>query len=603
MIANIKGLVRVLKELRTVLNKRQKKQAVYVSVVLIIASGLELMGVGMVMPFISAITTPEKMGRFEVLSSLTEILGINGQKETLLIWGGALIVVYLIKNAYMIWANYCKYDYTSGLQRDLSVEMLESYLKQPYLFFSETNSAEILRGCTDDIIAVYGTMNSVFSLLLETITITVIGIYLLYTDFITAISSMLIVGLVASSIALFLKPLIKKLGIVNKEVTTNRNKIVTQTVQGIKDIKVTRRENIFLETYLETANKASKTIRDYNVIQLSPERIIEGLCVSGIIGVIVFRIFGNDGLTSSFIPKMAAFAMAAFKVLPSIGKITNAINTIVYNMPMAHNAYVNISGIRNGYSNENPVYCEETYSHNAKHIGGYADKDYVSLSNVRWKYPKQSEAILNGINIRIHEGEAVGIVGESGAGKSTVADIMLGLIRPLEGEVNVEGIEISELLKEKPGIIAYVPQNVFLLDDTIRSNVVFNPLAGNSEDIDNRVWEALEKAQIADYVHTLQDGLDTCVGEHGLRLSGGQRQRISIARALFSSPKILVMDEATSALDDETENLVMETIEGLHGKMTLVIIAHRLTTIGKCDRIYQISNGRAREVSYDQIIK
>ena len=308
--------------------------------------------------------------------------------------------------------------------------------------------------------------------------------------------------------------------------------------------------------------------------------------MSGLIGVVVIRLLmGVDVM--NFVPQLGMFAMAAFKILPSVGKVSNRITIIVYHLPMLDNIY-KVVVKADEYEKEQAQYqnTHKTNSDDGQNIN-FCNK--VSIQNVAWKYNENKSNILEGLQLDIQKGESIALIGLSGTGKTTLADIILGLLQPQTGCVYMDGKDVYAMPKQWAQIIGYVPQNVFLMDDTVRSNVAF----GLKNVDDKRIWEALEEAQIKEFVEKLPYGLDTIVGERGVKFSGGQRQRIAIARALYNNPQILVLDEATSALDNETENAVMEAVEALQGKMTLIIVAHRLTTIRNCDKIYEIKDGKA----------
>ena len=279
--------------------------------------------------------------------------------------------------------------------------------------------------------------------------------------------------------------------------------------------------------------------------------------------------------------------MAAFKLLPSIGKISNRVTGIVYHKPRLDNVYDNILEAEK-YEKE----CEE--ESRRRNCGQEIDKaiefqEVVSVENIVWQYEGQTKPVLTDVSLCIHKGESVALIGASGSGKTTLSDILLGLLAPEKGSIYMDGIDIYTIPKIWARIVGYVPQSVFLIDDTIRNNVAF----GLRDVDDSDIWKALEQAQLKAFVETLPAGLDTIVGDRGIKFSGGQRQRVAIARALFNKPEILILDEATAALDNETEKAVMESIDALQGQITMVIVAHRLTTIRNCDSIYEVKEGKA----------
>ncbi|MBR5359495.1 MAG: ATP-binding cassette domain-containing protein, partial [Lachnospiraceae bacterium] len=335
---------------------------------------------------------------------------------------------------------------------------------------------------------------------------------------------------------------------------------------------------------------------NYAWISALPERVIEAFCVSGIIITVLIRLgMGVDA--NEFVPSMAVFAMGAFRLLPSIARTTGFINNFVYYRQYVDATYENISAAR-AFQREQEKLEMSTDGIIGDTVDTIEFQRDIKVCDISWKYPEGKDNVINGLSITINKGEAVGIIGESGSGKSTLADILLRLYRPQDGAVMVDDINLDSIPRAWSKMIGYVPQMVFLVDDTIRENVIF----GADDPDDDKVWAALEKASLASFVRGLPEGLDTVVGERGIKFSGGQRQRVAIARALYADPQIMILDEATSALDNETEEAVMEAIDSLAGTMTLIIIAHRLTTLKSCNRIFEITGGKAVERNKEEVI-
>lgn len=582
MKKNIKAVFRMLQELNYILNKKQKRQAAVVCVAILISVVLELLGVSMVLPFLQALLSPEELMSKPILMTIFTALGVENDRQLLLFMGSALIFLYIFKNLFLILCSYCQYNYSSQIQMELSVKMLESYMTRPYTFFLDINSSELLRGCTGDIGAVYTIIYSLFNLGAESLTCLVISIYIIYTDPIVAFGTLFVLGILMLVLIFVFKPVLKRLGMIYMESNATKSKAILQTIQGVKELYVMQRKELFVEDYKKSADEVRKVQRNYDFLGVCPDRIIEGICVSAIIGIVIIRI-GIGVEIASFVPVLGVFAMAAFKIFPSIGKIVYRINTLVFHFPMLENVYRNMQSadeyeIERGKSNKKIQEEESLVFHNS-----------LNISHIGWKYNEQSDFVLKDVNIDIKKNESIALIGESGSGKTTLSDIILGLLQPQEGSVYVDGKDIYTMPKQWANLIGYVPQSVFLMDDTVRANVAF----GLKDIQDDKIWDALEAANLKKFVQSLPDGLDTIVGERGMKFSGGQRQRIAIARALYMNPSILILDEATSALDTDTETAVMEAIEALQGSMTMIIIAHRLTTIRNCDKIYEIVDGKA----------
>ena len=315
----------------------------------------------------------------------------------------------------------------------------------------------------------------------------------------------------------------------------------------------------------------------------APTSIIEGIFVIGIVMYMGVKALFDTAFMGK-LPLLATFLAAAIRMLPSMGRITSNINTIQFFIPALNTVYNNIKIIREKRSNsKNPKLIDSGQN--------IVFSESLELKGVSYHYQSSDKNVLDNLDLSIHKGESIGIVGQSGAGKSTLADLILGLHIPQKGSVQLDGIDIKNISYEYSRVIGYVPQNVYLVDGTIRENVAFGV---DKDDInDNDVIEALKKAKLYEFIMSTENGLDTIIGEKGVKFSGGQRQRVAIARALYRKPQILILDEATSALDNDTEFEVMQHVEEMQGSITLVIIAHRLSTIEKCDHVYEIIDGKA----------
>ncbi len=591
----ISGIKGIILELKYIFTKKEKAEATVLTVVLFWGSMFELIGVSAVVPFIQEMINSNTNEDNIVIRKIFELVKVDRTTDGLIVVGGMFIFVYLFKNAYIMFANYLKQSFITKWQKDISIRMIQSYLKRPYEDFIDDNSAEILRGCTEDTNGLTNILNFLFTIVLETCSIILIFAFLVYTDWFIACCAGILIVIDMLGIYKAIKPRIKKAGIENKIAYTGRSKSVLQIVQGIKEITIANRKEEFAEEFVRAADSVRVSSRNYNALASFPDRITEGICVSGIVGIIIARFAILGGFSDDFLPQMAAFAMAAFRVLPSVGKISGAVNGIAFYRPMQLNIYQHLSNI----PQIEQVFRKVEESDEVDILSDISHSNFViRMDNITWKYRSQKEDLLNGLCLEINRGESVGIIGTSGNGKTTTVDILLGLLQPREGKVLINDYNLNDIMNIWPKIISYIPQNIFLLDDTIRANIVF--MSPNVSDRD--VWEALDKAKLSDYVRELPEGLDTVVGEQGVKLSGGQRQRIAIARALCGKPRVLVMDEATASLDNDTESALMEAIEKLHGQITLVIVAHRMTTIMNCDKIYAIENGKAVVVDKNDII-
>lgn len=597
MLQNFKTLGYMLQQLVTILDAKQKRRCVFTFFCILLGSLLEMVGVSIILPFLQAMTDPKQLeGRWYVQFGI-QLFHITDTDDMLLMLGISVMILYLIKNLFLLFSVYMQNKLSTDINRDMSTLMLRSYMKRSYMFFLDNNSADVLRGINGDVTGVFNIISNLFKLIAEILTCTAIAILLLASDIMMALGVVGLAMICLIAVTLGFKGVMRDMGAKQRESVKYCNQHAYQAVNGIKEITVMQRRESFIRSYDEAVDLKRKTNLAYYFVIACPNRIVEVACVSGIIGVVCIRIgMGVD--ISRFIPQLGVFAVAAFKILPSIANISGYISGLVFYRPTLEEAFVNITAARE-YENELTEYQKLHGGVDEAHMGEVSFKKQVVVKNVRFKYKKAKEPVLQNISLTITKGESIALIGASGAGKTTMADVMLGLLHPESGTVEMDGIDIFSMPKHWAKIIGYVPQMVFLTDDTIRNNVSFG--LTRDEIDDDRIWHALEQAQLADFVRKLPKQLDTIVGERGIKFSGGQRQRIAIARALYNEPEILVLDEATSALDNETETAVMEAIDALQGQKTLIIVAHRLTTIRNCDKIYEICDGHAIERAKEEI--
>lgn len=597
---DIKTLFRMIRQVNFVLSQKQKVQFVGLLFLGIGCALVQTFGVSAILPFIQAILTPEVIVENRYIRPILIRLNISDPNTVIYVVGFGIVLVYIIKNIYLIIANYIQVRFRCHFHEDLANRLLESYLKRPYSYFITTTSSAIIQAIQNDSNSVYDIMNTLYQLVAEGCTIVLLGILLAYSDMFMAVGVIAVCGVCFVLVTVGFKRKLAEYGTISREAQKEQYKYLYQPIMGNKDIKVMQRSDFFTKYFRIATQKVTKTTIVYSIITSLPEKIIETVCISGIIGIVCIRLrMGVDVM--KFIPQLSIFAVAAFRILPSISKCAGYLQTLVFYRPSMEAAYEDMAAFNEYEKDFQKYYALEEQRLSQQHISmsDLAFKKEIKIDHIDWKYDNSDELVLNDLALTIHKGEAVAFIGPSGAGKTTLADIILGLLQPQKGKVYMDGVDIYAIPKTWSKIIGYVPQSVFLTDDTIRANVTF----GLSPELitDEEVWEALDKAQIKEYVESLPLGLDTLVGERGIRFSGGQKQRIAIARAIYHDPDILVLDEATSALDGETENAVMEAIDHLHGQKTLIIIAHRLSTIRNCDTIYEIRGGNAHQKTKEEV--
>lgn len=579
---NVKTFFRMFRQLLSILTHKQKWMAVLIGFFAMISAMLEMLSLGVVMPFILAMLDPAVIRQNKYIQKLLVICNISNDRELLLLLAIAIVGVYILKNGFILMANYAQVRFRNELERDLSILMMKSYIYRPYLFHINSNSAELMRGITGDTSGVATIVDNFSTLANEGLTCILIGGTFIYLNPFLAFGLIAIVGGTALIVIIGMRQRIALCGEKCREAIAERYKNANQVLDGIKEIDVMKRQEEFLSFFKDAANKACTYNTSYLCISKTPSRVIEVIFISSLI-MLVYLCLGTRMSTGIMLAQFGTLALAAVRILPSVSNITNAMNSLVYNRLALECACENVKAAE-VIIKEHDAQMEK-YSNKKDSISLQKE---IRLENISWKYQENLDYVLKNVSLCIHKGEAVAFIGESGAGKTTLADIILGIYKPQKGKILVDGKDIYTIPLQWAKMVGYVPQNVCLLDDTIRNNILFG-IPNNNID-DNKIWKALEQAKLKEFVESLPEGLDTIMGERGVRISGGQRQRIAIARALYYNPDILVLDEATSALDNDTEKAVMEAIEGLQGQKTLIIIAHRLSTIEKCNTVYRVAD-------------
>jgi len=596
-VENIKAFLRILGQINYILTSKQKRESIIVFVSMIVCSCLELLGISAIYPLIQAIMDENAIRTKWFIKWVFVLSPDISYNSVIVILCICIAVLYLVKNVASLACSYIQSRFSAKFQREVSTTMLRYVMKRPYEYFVNTNNAETTYIVTGSSSATYGVLTYLFRLVAEGLTFIMIGVFLLYTDWMVAVAAMVLsISCLLLTIMLFKKRL-KQAGKDEYSALIEQGKALGHAVGGIKQIIIMDRRELFVDHYVDTALISERIARMKGFLESCPDRLIEGVCIGGFVLIVCIRIvLGANPI--EFIPVLGTFAMGAFKMLPSMSKMSSNINGIVFQQARLSMCVENIKEIRKIEEERKKIVIDSDIKEN--NDGNLFFQNSISVKNVTWKYSKSVGNVLQGLSITIHKGESIALIGSSGAGKTTLADVILGLFPPQEGGVFMDDIDIRTIPHTWCRMVGYVSQVPFLLDDTIRANVAFG--LPESQVDDKKIWQALEEAQIDEYVKSLPEGLNSYMGANGIRLSGGQRQRLTIARALYESPPILIFDEATSALDTETESEVMESIESLLGRKTLIIIAHRLTTIRNCDRVFEIVDGKAIERDKNSVI-
>ena len=567
--------MQLLKKLSYIFDKKQKFSIAKIVFLIIIGTALELVGITAILPFVEIAMEPGKIYDSRLLGLLYDQMGFHNSGEFLILLAIGLIVVYLIKNLFLIHMNNCIYRFNYDNQRMMAKKLLETYLKEPYIFFLNHNSAELVRNVKEDTNGLFDTMIAIMQLVAEVMVTVVLFAYLLYKDkTITIIVGGVLIVFVYV-IMRRIKSRIELYGTNTRQSRAGINMWLLQTFGGIKETVVMNRTSYFSGKVDEQYDVFASNQKKYQILSYMPKPLMETVCISTVLFAIIIKLIMGVS-PDYFVSTVAVFAVAAFRLLPAFNRITGYINRISFGKPSMHAIYDDLKDIEKYKLVENVHHNKEIVFDNC-----------IEVKDIEYAYPGSEKNVLNKVNLRILKNKSIAFIGTSGAGKTTLADIILGLLVPQRGDVLVDGESILDRIDDWRMLLGYIPQSIFLLDDTIRSNIAFG-ISDDELDM-NKLNKAIEDAQLKDFIDGLEDGLDTVIGEAGVRLSGGQRQRIGIARALYNDPEILILDEATSALDNETESAVMEAIDSLSGRKTLIIIAHRLSTIKNCDYVYEIS--------------
>lgn len=573
---------KIIKKIQILLDKKQKRTMLFLVFLMIIGAVLETASLGALIPVIQTIMKENAIAESRYLSVLYAWLGCTSEGQFTVYIMLTVIFLFIIKNLFLYLQQKCTLRFVYGNQFDTSEKMMKSYLRRNYEFYLNADTAVVQRNITSDVNNMYGLILALLTLVSEGIVFVCLAAVCFFSD---AVLTLLIAGVLCLLLIVIekvLKPILRKAGEDNQNYYSGLFKWISQTVQGIKEVKIAGREKYFVEEYVKCGHGYVGAVQKYSLFNNIPRLLIEAVCIACLLGYIIFMILVMGVEPKDMGDSLTALAAVALRLLPCVNRINNQINNIAYFEPF-------LMGVNDTLKED--TNAENTDMSFAEDEEKLPVEREIRLENITYSYPGTEKLIFDKAELTIPIGSAVGIVGTSGAGKSTVVDILLGLLIPKEGSIFADGVNIKERYRGWLKNVGYIPQMIFMLDDTIRKNVAFGV---PEEEIDEeRVNEVLKEAQLYDFIQTLPEGMDTGIGERGIRLSGGQRQRIGIARALYHDPEVLILDEATSALDNDTEAAIMESINHFHGKKTLLIIAHRLQTIEKCDIVYRVENGKA----------
>lgn len=578
---------KMINKLNYIFSGKEKFALLLLLVAICVGSMLELLGVSAILPFIDVVMNPATIHRKDYFIAVYEGLSFQSDTSFMVFLAGVLIAVYLVKNAYLCLQYALQYRFIFNNQKRIACRMLNCYMKQPYSFFLSHNSASLIRNVSSDTNMMFRGLLALLQMITEGCVCILLGGYLLILDKTITIGVGAIIGCFLLFFAKGFKSYLEKIGKEDREYNAGITRWLMQSFGGIKETKIMDREDFFLGKFEYNYRNYARCEKRYSLMQVVPRPIMEAVSISGLLLVVIFKLWRGTS-SSYFVTTLSVFAVAAFRLLPSVNRITNYMSIVLFNIPAIDAVYHDLKEIER---------IEMAGGEKEEGVLPLSVQKEITIENLSFQYPDADSYVLENVNISIPKYQSTAFIGPSGAGKTTLADLILGALEPSHGGIFVDGTDVHKNMAAWHKNIGYIPQVIFLMDDTIRNNIAF----GIEEDTidDEKIWRSLEKAQLKDYVLSLEKGLETEIGEGGVRLSGGQRQRIGIARALYTDPDVLVLDEATSALDNDTENAVMEAIENLTGNKTLIIIAHRLTTIRNCNVVYEVKDRRVVRVDFE----
>lgn len=565
-------------------DKKQKRQLVGLGLLIFIGGSLETLGVSMLLPVVQVIMDPEAIMDNQLVAKVVDILHIQTDKELIIVMLGSLIALYVIKNAYLLFQIYVQNTFVTRNRNRMISRVMREFLNRPYEEYLGADIPTVFRLTDSDIPNAFQLVLVMIQMVTEIVVSVSLCIMLVIVS--PAMSLFIVVIFLGMTLVItkILKPRLNKIGHKNQNIQSRIAKWRIQSIYGLKDVKVLHREEFFVRNYYESGAVGANVARNYAVFNNMPRLMIETVFMAAMLLFIMLYML-NGGDIAVLAPQLTAFAVAAIRVMPGTNRINTYLSEIAYSQPCLDYLYENLNE-----SMKMDVNGSVTGLTGAKQpeLPKLELQDKIVLDHITYAYPNTVKNIFTDAHMEVKKGQSVGIMGPSGAGKSTIVDILLGLLHVQEGTITCDGMSIFDNYPAWLAKIGYIPQSIYLIDESIRDNIAFGIDADRIDDA--RIWEVLEEAQLKEFVEELPEGLDTTIGDRGVRISGGQRQRLGIARALYHNPEILVFDEATSALDTDTEKAVMDAINSFHGRKTMVIIAHRLNTIAQCDVIYKVED-------------
>jgi len=563
------------------LNRGEKIRIVLILLMTFIGVFLESLSLGLVVPVVGFLTKDDPLKNYD---SLEKMLGYPGSQELAVIGLFALSFFYILKTIAMLWIAWLQKSFSATVNTRIAHDMYRSYLESDYSFFLRNNSAELIKNIQGSAGLMFGTLEPGLMIISDGLVTLSIILFLILLEPVGTLVTLIVFAICSWIIRSFSSKRISRWA---NELNHRRSGVIKSMAHGfggIKEIQIAGREVHFVADFDNQYERSLEIQKKFSFIQIIPRAGLELVAIVGM-AVLVIVMIATGKQTTEVLPVLGLFGVAAFRIVPALNRFITNFQTIGLSRPQVLDTY---EALKNCSSARKTPYS----------IGVFNE---FAVDEISFVYEGSEKAVLDRVSLHFFAGEAVGFVGQSGSGKSTLIDIMLGLLEPQSGSVLINGQTIENVKQSWQKQIGYIPQTIFLMDDSLRRNIAIGIADKEIDEV--AIVEALKSAQLEEFVASLPEGLDTVVGERGVRLSGGQRQRIGIARALYHRPSVLVLDEATSSLDTETEHGVMQAVQALQGDKTVIIVAHRLSTVEYCDRLYRLDAGRiVDEGTFDEVM-
>tara|TARA_B110000977_G_C11090040_1_gene496385 strand:- start:7635 stop:9359 length:1725 start_codon:yes stop_codon:yes gene_type:complete len=571
-------MISTLKKINFLITKRQRKGLIILTLLLFVGMILEIFGLGILIPTLSLILDSEMIEKTSYISSIKSFLPVFSNQNFTILFLGVVTLLYFIKALFLVFLTHKQNRFLANISSSISNNLFSFYMSQPYSFHLNRNASELIKNIQVEIGYLAYFLFSFITIFIEAgFALSVLGT-LVYIEPLGAISIGVFYGFLSVIFLQFTKRKLNNWGKLRQDIDAQVSKTALEGLGGIKDLLILGKISFFTEEFSKKNYLKARVTSNHGTFSQIPRFYLELISLVGLISFIILLLYqGKD--TTSLITVLGVFVAATFRMIPSLNRIIGATQSLKYYYPSLDIIYKELK-MHTEISNE------------FNQIEDFNLHDGIEFKNVNFRFVKGNK-ILKGIDLKINKGETIGIIGESGSGKSTLIDLLIGLHKPTSGQIFIDGVSNFQTNQSWRNKIGYVSQSIYLTDDTIKNNIALGiPEIKINE---RRINELLKKVKLEKFINNLELGLNTKVGERGVQLSGGQRQRIGIARALYNDPDVLILDEATSALDAETERGVMKSFNSLRGGKTIIMIAHRLTTLKDCDDIYKIENGRIQK--------